>query len=108
MKTGRKLLVRQMFDQVPASWVSHPVQLVNDFRPVIGNTAVLQAVLAFPGIQKSITCAFILGDGEAHRAWIDDVHTPGSVLKRAMRVAYAHEFGIAVSQQRSHFRGVHG
>ena len=35
------------------------------------------------------------------------MHAPGSVLERAMRVAYTHELGIAVSRQRSHFRGVH-
>ena len=87
--------------------MSHPVQLVYDSRPVIGNAVVLHAVLVFPGIQKRVTRAFILGDGEAHRAWIDDVHTPGSVLKRTVCVAYAHELGIAVSQQRSHSRGIH-
>jgi hypothetical protein len=29
--------------------MSHPVQLVNDFRPVIGDAVVLHDLLAFPG-----------------------------------------------------------
>ena len=86
-----KVMIRQMFDQVAASWMLQPVQLVDHCRPVIGNAVVLHAVPLLSGIQKQITRAFVRGYGEAYRAWIDDVNTIDSVLERAMRVAYAHQ-----------------